>query len=353
MSRPPPGSGPLVFVVLSSYNGTRYLADQVESIRAQSEPDWIALVRDDGSTDGTGTLLARLQAADARITRFEDGRGNLGPTQSFAALLQHAADRGARYVALADQDDIWRPDKLARQLDLLRGREAAVGPDVPLLAHSDLAVVADDLTEIHSSFLAFHRLGHVDDRPLRRLLVQNFVTGCATMVNGALLRAALPLPDVPIHDWWLALCAAAFGEILFDPDPLVRYRQHGANVLGAPGWQRVYRGSLRHPLDWWERGAEHFQSALVQAGELSRRCEDGSGRGACAGSTLELLREYCRAFERGRPRWNRLRTLRRHAIRPTSLLPVPLAFYARVLLAPGTGNWVSPGRSSARRGPSS
>jgi glycosyltransferase involved in cell wall biosynthesis len=324
-----------VGIVLSSFNGAGYVAEQVESIRRQTFADWVLLVRDDGSSDETRAIIERAAARDSRIVLLGDELGNLGSVRSFATALEHALGLGLSYVALADQDDVWYPDKIERQLARLRSRERERGEHVPLLTHSDLAVVSADLALIHPSFRRFQRLGEHPAQPLRKLLVQNYVTGCATMVNRALLEAALPVPDVPVHDWWLALCAGAFGEVLYDPVPTLAYRQHAGNLLGARGWRRVYRESVLHPFGWWDRGAGYFTAALEQAGELLRRVEAWTSMGLEPPACLPMLRDYCSAFGPERAVVARLSAVRRNHIRPSSLLPVPLAFYARVLLSPG------------------
>ena len=239
----PPAAAEL-FIVMSCYNGDRFVKEQIESIQKQTLKDWTLLVRDDGSADDTVPLVDELARRDPRIVRISDGRGRLGPAASFGVLLERAFAAGARYVSLADQDDVWHPDKLQRGLALLRAREAVMGTDVPLLVHSDLTVVSEDLVLIHPSFLRFQGLLHVEDNPIRQLLVQNFVTGCSSVVNRALLGCALPFPSILMHDWWLALCAGALGEILFLPEATLLYRQHAANTVGATGLRRATRSAF-------------------------------------------------------------------------------------------------------------
>jgi len=337
-----------VFILLSCYNGARFLAEQIESIRRQTFTDWTLLVRDDGSSDGTLGILESEAAADARIAFLRDGRGNLGPAQSFGALMQAAVEAGAGYAAFADQDDVWEPDKLEHQFEVLAGREAEVGSAGPLLVYSDLAVVDEELRPIHASFLASQGLGAGGDTSLATLLTQNPVAGCATMVNRALLQVALPLPDIVMHDWWLALCAAALGEIHFRPRATVLYRQHGRNVAGSRWWVRAGLDAALHPVRWW-RGAQAVFSATVgQACALARRIERESRSAGRHARELAAVREYCGCFSNGAGALERLRTVRRHGVGPRSHLGVPVFFYARVLLWPSAGpaatSW-SPPRS--------
>jgi hypothetical protein len=327
---PHPPASPALWILLSTYNGGRHLADQVESIRSQTLTDWRLLIRDDGSSDVTPDLIAELVRADSRVARWRDDRGNLGPVASFGALLEAAAEGGASYVALADQDDVWLPDKLERELAMVRVHEAATTADHPTLVHSDLTVVDDGLRPIHPSFLQRQRLEHLAVDPLRRLLVQNFVTGCTTLFNRALLRAVLPVPRVVMHDWWVAQCAAATGTILFIEEPTVLYRQHGANVLGSRSSLQMYLAALRHPSEWWARDGRHLAAAREQACLLAARLRQPPGGVAADPDRRAIVDGFCQALRAGRTPLAQLRDVRRLGIHPRSLT-YPLFFYLRIL----------------------
>jgi rhamnosyltransferase len=320
---------PKLVVVLSAYNGARYIAEQIESIQAQTLTDWSLLLRDDGSTDDTVRIVEDFALRDGRIRCCRDRRGNLGPPASFGLLLEQAFAGGASYVALSDQDDVWMADKLERQMRLLAGHEATAGPDHPILVHSDLAVVQDDLRPLHSSFLRHHRLDPTRGDLLRRLLVQNFVTGCTAVLNRPLLRAVLPIPRVVMHDWWLAQCAAALGSLVFLPETTVRYRQHGANAIGGRGATRLFLDACRHPRDWWVRGQRNLMAAGSQACELASRLETLSAGALVAQRSLDLVEGYCAALHGSIGPLRRLREIRRLGIRPQSLFS-PL-YYLRIL----------------------
>jgi glycosyltransferase involved in cell wall biosynthesis len=322
---------PPVTIVLGSYNGEKFIADQIASIQQQTHPHWTLAVRDDGSSDRTVDIVRALAERDDRIALIRDDRGNLGPPASFGALLEHALNTGAAYVALADQDDIWLPTKLARELELITRRERQVGASKPLVVHTDLAVVGEDLRVVHPSYLAYEGLRHLDDSPLNTLLIQNFVTGCTTLLNRPLIQATVPIPGVIMHDWWLALCAAALGEILYVAEPMVLYRQHGRNAMGSVGQRRALWHSLRNPIASWLRADVVLEQVVEQARELTTRLErEEQGNAAAAPQSLRVLRDFCRAFSEG-DGLTRLRVLSRHRIRPRTFLPYPVRFYARVL----------------------
>ena len=158
---------------------------------------------------------------------------NLRPANSFWDLLKNSEE--SDFYAFCDQDDLWLPDHLALLRREMARLEAQYGPETPLLVHGDAEVMDAEGQLLHHSFFA-HQGWDREARSLNRLLVQNNVTGCTTLLNAPLLRlvAAHARPEeLVLHDWFVALTAAAFGQIGFVNAPLLRYRQHGRNVKGA------------------------------------------------------------------------------------------------------------------------
>jgi glycosyltransferase involved in cell wall biosynthesis len=210
-----------VQILLSTYNGERYLEPQLRSLFEQDHPELKVLARDDGSTDRSWDILQ----SHTRQGWLTAVRGeNWGVVRSYFWLLSHA-DPGAEYVAFADQDDVWLADKVSRALRRLR----PLAPDRPAMYCSRLAVVDDNLIPIGRSPLP--RRGP----SFENALVQNIATGCTVVLNRPardLLLRELPR-NVPMHDWWAYLVVSAFGEVLYDPEPRILYRQHAGNVVGA------------------------------------------------------------------------------------------------------------------------
>ena len=222
----------MVSVLLAAYQGETHLPVQLASLQAQESVDFRVLWQDDGSTDGTLPLLEAITRQDERFQPGQQQGQRLGAAGNFISLL---TQDDAPYSALCDQDDIWHADKLQRCLAALRDAEARLGPETPLLVHHDCRLIRADSTLLHPSFFR-HQGWDPAAVSLPRLLVQNSVTGCTCVMNAALRRLVTAYADptkLYMHDWFIALTAAAFGQILFLPDPLVDYRQHGANVMGA------------------------------------------------------------------------------------------------------------------------
>ena len=154
-----------------------------------------------------------------------------GAAANFSALLARSS---APYVALSDQDDVWRPDKLSRLVARIAEIESRRGAGTPVLAFCDSLVTDDCLKPLGGTFVSRQRIDTSKALALPRLLMQNFIAGNLMVFNAALRdKAGAVPPDALMHDCWLALVAAAFGEISFVDEPLLSYRQHGGNVLGA------------------------------------------------------------------------------------------------------------------------
>lgn len=220
-----------VDIVMGTYNGSPYIREQIRSISDQTCADWHLYVRDDGSKDDTVAIVEALAADDARITLVQDGLGNLGVVRNFNCLLEQTR---ADYVLLCDQDDYWEADKIAKMLAFAQTEEAKYGKASPLLVFSDLSVVDGDLQPLHASFMVMQKRDRNLDCSFRNLITQNVMPGCAMMVSRALLDVALPIPaDADMHDWWLILVAARFGNVAYLQEPLAAYRQHANNVMGA------------------------------------------------------------------------------------------------------------------------
>jgi glycosyltransferase involved in cell wall biosynthesis len=230
-----------LFIILPTYNGEKYLAQQLDSLQRQTFNNWQLLIRDDGSTDQTLAIVKKYLCNDSRITLIEDIHNNLGACAGFSLLMTTALELGAGYVAFCDQDDIWLPEKLEITLNRIQMLESNNGVETPLLVHTDLEIVNENLDTISHSFIEFENIKDPSAPKLNRLLVQNYVVGCTMLCNRALLQVASPVPTpVRMHDWWLAAFAVAVGQLSFIAQPTIRYRQHSNNTLGVGGFSQIY-----------------------------------------------------------------------------------------------------------------
>lgn len=219
---------PRCAILLSTYNGAPYLPAFLDSLVAQSMSDWLLLWRDDGSADETVELMTAWGAGHpGRLQPVAEPVGNQGVVGSFMTLLHAADGLAVPAIAFADQDDVWLPEKLARALAALD----AVPAGTPALYCARQRLVDGDLKEIGLSASLMGPVG------FPACLTQNIATGCTVALNRrAISRVAGSRPPREgWHDWWCYILVSALGGmILRDEQPVILYRQHAANVVGAP-----------------------------------------------------------------------------------------------------------------------
>lgn len=213
-------------ILMSTYNGSRYIRTQLDSIIAQNIVNKELLIRDDGSTDDTVAIIEEYQRKYSWIRYYKEK--NIGVQKSFFDLLKQA-DSNADYIAFADQDDEWLPDKLKRAVEILENRDH----QIPLLYCSNKIITDENLQPIDVTVAS-----PVKKTSFGNALVQNICTGCTAVINQSMVRMLqknMPqdIDNIIMHDWWLYLTATCFGEVCYDQNPYIRYRQHGSNTSGA------------------------------------------------------------------------------------------------------------------------
>lgn len=260
----------VIDVLLACYNGEKFLPQLLKSLDEQTDANWRIIARDDGSSDGTLEILqAWGKKRPDRFILITDADRNLGACQNFARLLSKST---AEYFMFCDQDDVWLPEKIERQRAFIKQAEQSHHPGTPILVHSDLVVVDEGLKTQSSSFWHHQGLAWPSiETPWKMICIQNIVTGCALIGNRALRTCALPIPTTAImHDWWLALLAASVGVIYHDSRPLVLYRQHNQNTIGAQEWgfRATALRMIRDPLGSILRAKRSIRNSRAQAQSL-------------------------------------------------------------------------------------
>ena len=263
---------PSIDILLAVYNGERYLPALLDSLLAQSYQDFHLIVSDNQSSDATAAILDRYRAQfSSRLCVLSSPQVHLTADRNFARVTD-AGD--ASYVMYADADDVWHPNKIERTLQTMLTAERQYGVTVPLLVHSDLHVVDENLRCLSPSFWRYQ---FVDPRrtDLRQLILQNCVTGCTSMLNRALFEIGRPIPlEACVHDHWYALNASAFGHIVAISEPLIEYRQHGANVTGAKKWGAPYVMGHARRLYAEDGARQTIDQNIRQARAFLARYED-------------------------------------------------------------------------------
>jgi glycosyltransferase involved in cell wall biosynthesis len=208
----------IVDVLLATFNGEKYLAEFLESLSKQKSVHINLIVSDDGSTDRTVEIIKSLSKKFHSVHIYNGPKN--GPMKNFFYLLEKSS---AKFVAFADQDDIWLPDHLCKSIDRLRCL-----PQAPALSFSSVNVFRSGSTQT----LYIWPKKQVSLK-LESLLFQNLVRGCTIVVNKELIDALDTSNNEAImHDWWLALFALTQGYITFGSQPEVNYRLHNNNAIG-------------------------------------------------------------------------------------------------------------------------
>ena len=219
-----------VAICLATYNGEKYLEKQIDSIVSQSVSSWTLFIRDDGSTDGTQKIIKKFaKKYPQKVFNLSGLHGGGNSKENFFTILQWVSEHKTfDYFMFSDQDDIWLPDKIALSV------KAIDSDDSPCLVHTDLKVVDKNLDTITESFIRYSNLNS-QVKDFSHILVQNNVTGCTMLWNKSLNDLIDFHPDsrILMHDWWIALIASAFGNVVFVKTPTSLYRQHDENVVGA------------------------------------------------------------------------------------------------------------------------
>ncbi len=219
-------------IAIPAHNCSAWLDALIESILQQDVVTWRIVARDDASTDDTAARLAawQLRLGD-RMAILPPGP-NLGMIGNYDAVLSATT---ARWVMFADPDDVWKPAKLAADIAAMRTIESAKGSDTPVVVCSDAEVVDVQLHPIATSYWKWSRMDPRLCSVFHRLLVDSPVLTSTMMVNRALLNMSLPMSGAAAcPDWWHALVACAFGNIICLPQPTILYRRHPQNDSVVP-----------------------------------------------------------------------------------------------------------------------
>ncbi|MCD7789959.1 MAG: glycosyltransferase family 2 protein [Bacteroides thetaiotaomicron] len=217
-----------VCVLVSTYNGEKFIKEQLDSLLSQEEICLSIVVRDDGSSDKTLSILQTYSTQDSRISYYQGS--NIGPTGSFFELVDNAPE--SDYYAYSDQDDVWDKNKLKIAVDLLEKEESMK----PNLYYSNLRVVNEEMTFFRNS----HSVPLVQNKKYG-CLVENMSTGCTTVFNAKTRNYIQKLISCGgydknyylMHDAWTYIICKIFGNVVYDFNPHISYRQHENNVVGT------------------------------------------------------------------------------------------------------------------------
>jgi glycosyltransferase involved in cell wall biosynthesis len=210
----------LVSIAMATYNGSRFLREQLDSIYAQTFKNIEVVVCDDCSGDETPRILEEYRIRHG--LKYSINKTNLGFIKNFEKAIKLCS---GECIALADQDDIWLPEKIETLMQYINGVS---------LVCSDASLCDENGAVFAKSMKKYANIPAVSGKPTELLIFRNFVTGCTSMFKKELLEKALPIPEgAGSHDWWFALVASKLNGIKYLDKQLVLYRQHGMNDIGA------------------------------------------------------------------------------------------------------------------------
>ena len=212
----------MITIIMAVYNGQEYIREQLESLKDQTYTEWRLVIRDDCSSDKTAEIVKKFSDEVEQEVIFKVNEKPSGSAKNNFALLINDA-KESDYVMFCDQDDIWKKDKIEITFNKMKQAEERYGRDFPLLVHGDVEVIDEN--------------GNINaDSKLPQILIQNHVTGCTMMCNKKLIAGISEYASseyIIMHDYLAALYASVFGKIEVIKKPLLSYRQHSGNSVGA------------------------------------------------------------------------------------------------------------------------
>lgn len=218
-----------IHIVLTTYNGEKYIREQLDSLLENDFKDIYIEVCDDGSSDGTVQIVKEYMERYNCIG-FHQNEKNLGYTMNFMEGIRRSQ---SPYIMLCDQDDIWHRDKIRKTYERMKQFEKENMGHIPLMVFTDaMNFDSEDGKELGS----FHKNSHLDVEKLdtAHLFMENKCIGCTVMVNEAVRNYLEVLPkEIRVHDWWLALICSHFGKISYMKETTLHYRQHSGNMIGG------------------------------------------------------------------------------------------------------------------------
>ncbi|RAK12625.1 rhamnosyltransferase [Halanaerobium saccharolyticum] len=214
-------------ILMATYNGEKYISEQIDSIINQTYNNWELLIRDDNSTDKTKNIIKNYAKRDERIRVLEDDLGNVGVAKNFEILLKQS---NLDYIMFSDQDDVWMKNKIEILFERIKKCEAKYSDEIPLLVHSDSYITDEHLYVVEDNFIGEKGM----NKGLNNIIFSPLVQGSSMMINSNLKRYILPFPkNINIHDHYISIVNEIVGKRLYINKPLMYYRQHSSNEIGV------------------------------------------------------------------------------------------------------------------------
>lgn len=253
-----------VAILMCTFNGEKYLSEQLDSLMKQTYSNFVCYVHDDGSIDKTMQILEdyeRKMKEKLVIVKYENRTHSAN--YNFCSFMKYAEKNlKEKYIMFCDQDDVWLPQKIEKTVCAVRNVELG---ETPALAYCDQIIVNEKLDVLYNSNEEImHRTEA--DKSFKRIIFRNIAAGCCICINRPLLHLvceAMEIQNVVMHDWWIMLVAQATGNVAFVPESLMLYRQHSANALGVDNKKYIIK-TLKY--------LRHFRQSITERSEQTRKC---------------------------------------------------------------------------------
>lgn len=242
-------------ILMASYNSEKYIESQINSILSQTYNDYHIYINDDISTDNTLNILQNYKKQYNNIFSISQNIKKQGIKDNFSSLMDKS---NADYIMFSDHDDVWFDNKIEITYKEMTALEKKYSATTPLLVFTDKTVTDSSLNVINQSHNKSEKL-NTKNISFNRLLMGNVVSGCTIMMNKALKEICGHInKNAIMHDYWIALTAAAFGHISYIDKPTMYYRQHDNNTFGAKSY------SIKFALKKLKEGRKNMQQAVFQ-----------------------------------------------------------------------------------------
>jgi rhamnosyltransferase len=278
-----------ITLLMATYNGERFIRQQLDSLLAQNYKQWQLIIRDDGSTDKTVDIINEYIPLHKNISLVINNSPIKGACTNFAALFNIARqDAAVQYIMFCDQDDIWKPGKIALSVNAMQALEQE-HLNQPILVYGDFDLMTTDADYMPGEFKLKKEL------KLKNLLSFNSVYGCTTILNRRLMDEINTIPTEAInHDYWVALVASIYPS-KFLPDKLLGYRQHTNNASGNVAGNNSMAARLKRNLLSPGKEIENLSIRLTMFSLFYQRY-----RTRLSADDQQIITDYLNAFDKNR-----------------------------------------------------
>lgn len=269
-------------ILMASYNSEKYIESQINSILNQTCNDYHIYINDDISTDNTLNILQNYKKQYNNIFSINQNSKRLGVKENFSVLMDKSS---ADYIMFSDHDDVWFNNKIEITYNEMAALEKKYSASVPLLVFTDKTVTDSSLNVINSSHNKSEKL-NTKSISFNRLLMGNIISGCTIMINKPLKEICGYINrNAIMHDYWIALTAAAFGYISYINKPTMYYRQHNNNSLGAKSY------SIKFAFQKLKEGRKNMQKSVFQ-NIIQAECFLNQYKNILSSNHKKILKEF-------------------------------------------------------------